>query len=493
MKRTEKPLSSVSTKLLRRPPVVTVMGHIDHGKTSLLDAIRKTDVAKQEFGGITQHIGAYQVEVTLPNTPEKKKITFIDTPGHEAFTKMRARGAGVTDIVVLVVAADDGVMPQTIEALEHTRAANVPLVVAINKIDLETARPREVKEQLVKAGVLLEGFGGDVPVVEVSAKKKKGLKDLLEMILLVAEMAELKANPDGLLEGAIIESRLNPKMGPLATVLVKQGTVKSGDEVYLGTRKEKIRAMFDENQRKVLKATPSTPVEVLGFSSVPPIGSALTGKKTEEVIKPQVKKEKDKKIRVVNLIIRADTEGTKEVVVDSLKKVPLKEAKVGILLAGTGDISESDIFLAKASEAIVVGFDVKLPSSVKTLAKAEKVEVKIYKLIYDLLEDLQKGFEERLASKVSKELVGRGEIIAQFQGTKARIAGVKVTFGSFKPGEAARLVREKRIIGKAKITTMRHLKEDIKTAKLGQECGFTFTPPLDFKIKDIVECYRAVK
>lgn len=484
---------SASIKLLPRPPVVTVMGHIDHGKTSLLDSIRQTNVVDQEFGGITQHIGAYQVEVALPGTPEKRKITFIDTPGHEAFTKMRARGASVTDIVVLVVAADDGVMPQTKEAIEHTRAANVPMIVAINKIDLKTARPKTVREQLVKAGVLLEDFGGDVPVVEVSAKEQKGIKDLLEMILLVAEMIDLKANFHGSFKGVVIESRLDVQKGPLATVLVKEGMLRTGDEVYVGAQKLKVKAMFDDQQRRVSKATPSTPVEVLGFSSVPPTGSVITGKKTTKVGKPLVKKRRAIKTRTVNLIIRADTEGTKEAVIDSLKNIPLKEAKVEVLLAGTGDVSKSDIFLAKASKAIVVGFNVGVLPTVVKLAETEGVEIKLYKLIYELLEDLEKGLKEMLTPKVTEELVGRGEIIAQFRGTEARIAGVKVTFGSLKLGEAVRLVRNGKVVGKAKIATMRHLKEDIKVAKKGQECGLTFDLPLDFKIKDVVECYRTGK
>lgn len=484
---------TISAKFLPRPPVVTVMGHIDHGKTTLLDSIRQTNVAGKEFGGITQHIGAYQVEVTLPKTLKKRKITFIDTPGHEAFTKMRARGALVTDVVVLVVAADDGVMPQTEEAIEHTRAANVPMIVAINKIDLETARPEIVKEQLVKAGVLLEGFGGDVPVVEVSAKEKKGIKDLLEMILLVAELADLKTDFRGPFRGVVIESGLDVRKGPLATVLVKEGVLKTGDEVYFGIKKEKIRAMFDDRQKKVFQATSSMPVEVLGFSSVPSTGSMITAKKTTEVVEPTVEKKRGRKKTPLNLVIRADAEGTKEAVVDSLKNIPLKEAKVEVLLAGTGDISKSDIFLAKASEAFVVGFNVKVPSTVTKLAEREGVEIKLYKLIYELLEDLEKGFKEMLAPRITEELVGRGEVIAQFQGTEAKIAGTKVTFGSLKQDELVRVLRNGKVIGEAKIVTMRHLKKDIKVAKTGQECGLTFEPPLDFKIKDVVECYRTVK
>lgn len=484
---------TISAELLPRPPVVTVMGHIDHGKTSLLDVIRQSNVADQEFGGITQHVGAYQAEVVLSDSPRKRKITFIDTPGHEAFTKMRARGASVTDIVVLVVAADSGVMPQTEEAIEHTRAANVPMIVAINKVDLEAANSKAVKEQLVKAGVLLEGFGGDVPVVEVSAKEKKGIDSLLEIILLMADLADFKASPRASFEGVIIESRLDSQKGPLATILVKKGTLKTGDEVYLGAKKEKIRAMFDSQQKRVSEATPSTPVEILGFSFVPQTGSAVAGEKATEAVKSLPEARIDRKGEVLNLIIRADTDGTKEAVVDSLKNISLERAKLEILLAGTGNVSESDIFLAKVSKAVVVGFNVGVPPAVRKLAQTEKVEVKLYNLIYKLLEDLEKNFEEMLAPKATEELTGRGEIIARFQGTETEIAGVKVTFGTLRRGKMVKILRGRKEIDEVKIATMRRLKEDVKIARIGQECGLTFDPSLDFKVKDIVECYRAIK
>lgn len=482
-----------SIKLLPRPPVVTVMGHIDHGKTSLLDVIRRSNVADQEFGGITQHTGAYQAEVVLPGSSGKRKITFIDTPGHEAFTKMRARGASVTDIVVLVVAADDGVMPQTMEAIEHTRAAKVPMIVAINKIDLEAANSKAVKEQLVKAGVLLEGFGGDVPVVEVSAKEKKGIDSLLEIILLVADLADLKANSRASFEGVVVESRLDSQKGPLAAILIKKGTLKTGDEVYLGAKKEKIRAMFNSQQKRVSEANPSMPVEVLGFSSVPQTGSVVTGIKAARLVKPLLVVKTDKGGEVLNLIIRADTDGTKEAVVDSLKNISLEEVKLEILLAGTGNVTESDIFLAKASKATVVGFNVRIPPAVQKLAQTEKVKIKIYNLIYKLLEDLEKNFKEMLAPEAAEELIGQGEIIARFQGTRAKIAGVKVTFGTLRRGKSVMVLRGGKEVDKVKIATMHRLKEDVKIAGTGQECGLTFDPSLDFKVKDIVECYRTIK
>jgi len=468
---------------LPRPPVVTIMGHIDHGKTTLLDRIRRTNVVAQEFGGITQHIGAYQVEVPLGK--EKRKITFIDTPGHEAFVKMRARGAQVTDIVVLVVAADDGVMPQTKEAIEHAKAANVPLIVAINKIDLETANPAQVKEQLVKVGVVPEEFGGDVPVVEISAKEGKGIEDLLEMILLLAELKNLQADFQKPFKGTIIESFLDRRKGPVVTILVQEGTLKVRDEVYWDGKKEKIRALFDDRGKALKTASPSTPVEVLGFSNIPPVGTIVSGEKREEKKEISAKK-KIKREKSFNLILRADTEGTKETILDSLKDYE----KVEVILAGTGDITESDVFLAKTSNAQILGFNIRVPPSVQRLAEAEKVQIKTYKLIYHLLEDLEKGIEEVFKVK-EKEILGKGEIIAQFQGTKARIAGVKVLFGRFKIGEKIQILREGEVVGETQIATMRHLKEDIKVAKEGEECGMTFSPPLDFRIKDVIECYRA--
>lgn len=482
-----------SASLPSRPPVVTVMGHIDHGKTTILDSIRQTNIAAQETGGITQHIGAYQVEITPPGSSEKKKITFIDTPGHEAFTKMRARGAMVTDIVILVVAADDGVMPQTKEAIEHARAAGVPMIVAINKIDLASADPNKVKEQLVEAGVLLEELGGDVPAVEVSAKEKKGITELLEMILLVAELAGLKADPRADFQGGVIESRLDPQTGPLATVLVKQGTLQVGDEVYWAGKKEKVKALFDDRRKRVARALPAMPVEILGLSSVPPTGAIIS----REPVTPRpssAKKRKTRRGKVINLLVKADTEGTKEAVIDSLKGLSLgKKAAVEIVFGGTGPVSQSDVFLAKVSEATIVGFNVDFPSPIARLAEAEGVEVKRHNLIYKLLEDLEKGFQEKLAPKPSGGLLGKGEIIARFEGTKAKIAGTKVVLGSLKPGERVRLLRDQEVVGASRIATIHHLKEAIKVAKEGRECGLTFDPPLDFKIKDIVECYRTEK
>ena len=468
--------------ILPRPPVVTVMGHIDHGKTTLLDCIRKTNVAAREFGGITQHIGAYQVEISFGR--EKKRITFIDTPGHEAFVKMRARGAGVTDIVVLVVAADDGVMPQTKEAIDHAKAAAVPLIVAINKIDLPTANPKMVREQLVKIGVVPEDFGGDTPVVEVSAKEGKGIEDLLEMIILVAELQGLKADYRKPFRGTVIESFRDKRRGPVVTILVQEGKLRVKDEVYSMGRREKIRAMFNDRGRRIEEALPSMPVEVLGFSSVLPLGTIVSGKKEEGEGEKILKKRRRREEKTFKLIVRADTEGTKEAILDSLKG-----RKVTVILAGTGEITESDVFLAKTSTAQILGFGVRVPQSVGKLAAEEGVEIKTYRLIYRLLEDLEKGIEQ-IFRKRGKTVLGRGEILAQFQGTTARIAGIKVLLGRLKLGEKITLLRRGEVVGEAEIATMRHWKEEIKIAREGEECGITFSPPLDFQIKDVIECYR---
>jgi translation initiation factor IF-2 len=491
------------SNLVPRPPVVTVMGHIDHGKTTLLDAIRKTNVVGKEFGGITQHIGAYQAEIKLAGSQEKRKITFIDTPGHEAFTKMRARGAQVTDIAVLVVAADDGVMPQTREAISHIKAADVPLVVAINKIDIPGVEPEKVKKQLVESGVLLEKHGGDVPVVEVSAKEGKGVNELLEMVLLVTDLKNFTADETGPFQGVIIESHLDNRRGSVGTVLVKNGTLKTGAEFLVGGLRGKVRAMTDDRGRKIDFAGPSVPVEVIGFNEVPEVGVMIgavgvgeRGLSQREDAEFLPSEETEKEIqayekKVLKIILRTDVEGTREAVVDRLKQVKPKEVRVKVVLSGTGSICDSDIFLAKATGGIVVGFNAGLSQAVSKLAEMEGVEVRLYKLIYELLEDLSKRSKKLLVSEGAEEVLGKGEIVAEFEGTKVRIAGVKVTDGVLRAEDRARIVRGEKVIGEGKIATMRHLKKDIQKSEAGRECGVTFSDEgLDFKVGDVVECYR---
>lgn len=499
----EKSASSQKPNFVPRPPVVTVMGHINHGKTTLLDTIRKTNVAGKEFGGITQHIGAYQAEVKLAGSQEKRKITFIDTPGHEAFTKMRARGAQVTDIAVLVVAADDGVMPQTREAISHIKEAAVPLVVAINKMDIPGVDAPKVKKQLVEAGVLLEGCGGDVPAVEISAKTGAGVNELLEMILLVADLKNLTVDKAGSFQGVVIESHLDNRKGLVGTILVRKGTLKVGEEILIEGRREKVRAMTDDRGVRVRFAGPSVPVEVIGFNKVPRVGAKVEAIRTGREVSDQKMDtrfrpaEGLKKLpeayekRVLKIILRADLEGTREAVVDRLEQIGPEEARFKIIFSGTGNICESDIFLAKVTGGIVVGFNVKLPPSVSKLAETEKVEVRLYKLIYELLEDLSKKAEKFLVTEVAEEVLGRGEIVAEFEGTKAKIAGAKVKDGVLRVNDKVRILRGEKVIGEGRIATMRRVKEDIQKSTAGEECGVTFSDKsLDFKIGDVVECYR---
>lgn len=477
---------------MRKPPVVTVMGHIDHGKTTLLDKIRKTHLVDKEFGGITQHIGAYQIE------HQDKQITFIDTPGHVAFSKMRARGAEVTDLVVLVIAADDGVMPQTKESLKHVRSAKVPFLVAINKMDLPQANPKMVKEQLQKEGVLVEDLGGDVVCVEISAKTGKGIDELLEMILLSAEMEELKADPNGPLEAVIIESKLDSRRGPLSTVLVKSGTLRIGEEIRVEDSLGKVKAMFNENGKRVKVAGPSKPVEVLGFKEVPKVGSAVVRMDGEPVTAiskksraaSKAKKEQKREFFAssedfassrLKIVLKSDVQGTLEAIVGNLP------GEVQVIFQAVGDVNESNVLLAATTGAEIIGFNVRVPSVVAKLAKTEKVGIKSYNVIYELLDDIKKQVTK---PEISEEILGEAEIIAEFEIKKERIAGCRVKKGKIGKTDKLRLKRGEEIIGDLKIKSMKRKKEDITEAKTGTEFGAVFISPLDFKISDVIIAHK---
>lgn len=473
-------IKKMKESLQETAPVVAILGHIDHGKTTLLSKIRERDLTKKEFGGITQHIGAYQVK------HQGKQITFIDTPGHVAFSKMRARGAKVTDLVVLVIAADDGVMPQTKESLEHIRAAKVPFLVAINKIDLPQANPKTVKEQLQKEMVLAEDLGGDVVCVEVSAKTGKGIDELLEMILLLAEMEGLRKDATGSLEAVVIESSLDYQRGPICTVLVKNGSLRVGDEVKAEGFLGKVKAMFDENGKRVKEAGPSRPVGVLGFKEVPLIGSKVAKVGASEATKKEVVKKKDKpKIFAdkgkFKIVLKSDVKGTLEALIDSLPD------EVQLIFQAVGDVNESDVLLAATTGAQIIGFNVRIPSGVVKLAETERVRIRPYNIIYELLEDIKRQLTK---PEISEEILGEAEIVAEFEIEKERIAGCRVKEGRITKEDKLRLQRGEKILGNMKIKTMKHKKEDITEAIKGKEFGAVFTPLLDFEIGDVIISYN---
>jgi translation initiation factor IF-2 len=472
----------VPKKTFSRPPIVAVLGHVDHGKTTLLDKIRKTRVAQKEAGGITQSIGAYQIRVKEQESGKTKTITFIDTPGHAAFSKMRARGAQVTDLVVLVVAANDGVMPQTIESIEHIRQAKVPFLVAINKIDLGGADPEKVKKQLADNGVKVEGHGGEIVAVPVSAKTGEGLEELMEMILLLAEMEDIKADPKGELEAVVIESKKD-KRGSVGTVIVRNGTLKVGDKIAVEKVSAKVRGLIDENGKPIKEAEPGKPVEVLGFSQVPPVGAMVT--KTETLLatlpSPQTKPEKIKtEEEKLKLILKADSLGSLEAVKGSLGD------KVLVIHSGVGEISESDVFLAKTTQAEIIGYQVKVTPSIQKLGEDEGVIIKTYNIIYELLDYLEERITEFFKPSSDEEAVGRAKIIAQFERGEERIAGCQVLEGKIRKRDQIQLQREDELIGEAKITSMKHQKEKIREAKQGTEFGAIFSPPLDFRLGDMI-------
>ncbi|MCS6923790.1 MAG: translation initiation factor IF-2 [Fimbriimonadales bacterium] len=494
-----------------RPPVVTIMGHVDHGKTSLLDYIRKTRVAEREYGGITQHIGAYQAEVN------GKLITFLDTPGHEAFTAMRARGAQVTDIVVLVVAADDGVMPQTVEAINHAKNAKVPIIVAINKIDKPEANPDRVMQQLTQYELIPEAWGGDTICVPVSAITGEGVDTLLEMILLVAELAELKADPKAEFQGTVIEAKLDKGRGPVATILVQQGTLKRGDILVVGKTWGKIRAMFDHTGKSVDAATPSMPVEVMGLSEVPVAGDKaervdseararqiveerLEAEKRPEVQRPTrrvnlaelFKQMQEGETRSLNIILKADTYGSVEAIRDALLKLEKPEGvELKIINANVGNITEADIDFAIAAEAVVLGFNVKVESNAQNKAKASRVDVRTYRIIYELLEEVEKALKGMLEPEFKEVVLGTAEVRAVFKLSKGIVvAGCYVLDGKIVRNAPARLIRNGEVIHESKISTLRHLKEDRREIPAGYECGLTMEGFSDYKEGDRIECYE---
>ena len=493
-------------KRVPRPPVITVMGHVDHGKTSLLDAIRKTNVTSREAGGITQHIGAYKVNY------QGKQIVFLDTPGHEAFTAMRARGAQVTDVAILVVAADDGVMPQTIEAINHAKAAKVPIIVAINKIDRPGANPDHVKQQLAEHELIPEDWGGDTIMVPVSAHQKTGISDLLEMILLVAEMQELKANPNLPAHGTIIEAQLDKGRGPVATVLVQRGTLHIGDTIIAGTSYGKVRAMINDRGEKVKKALPSTPVEVLGLNDVPAAGDILDStdektargvaekriaKKKEEEIKLNSKvslddlfqRIKEGEIKELNIVVKADVQGTIEALKASLEKIKNDEVKVAVVHAGVGAITESDVMLASAANALIIGFNVRPDANARKAAETEKVDVRTYRVIYDALNDVEAAIKGMLATKFKEVIQGRVEIRQLITISKLKIAGCYVVEGKVTNSSKVRVVRDGIVVHEGVIESLRRFKDDVKEVAQGFECGITLEKFSDLKEGDIFEVY----
>jgi len=466
--------------MMARPPVVTVVGHIDHGKTTLLDKIRSTRVASREAGGITQHIGASQIEFKTKEG-KLKKLTFIDTPGHSAFAKMRARGVEVTDLVVLVIAADSGIQEQTKECLDHIKAAKAPFLVAINKIDLPTANVDQVKAELAEIGVVPEDYGGDIVTVPVSAKSGEGIDELLEMISLMADLQELKADPKGELEGVIIESTLDSRRGPIATVLVKNGTLKLGEEIFAETIRAKVKAMRNWLGGMVKEAFPGDPVEILGFESVPPVGAAV-GRKPQE--RKAEKEKQEEREGVLKLLLKADVQGTLEAVLANLP------AEVEVVHTGVGEVTDSDVFLAQTTGAKIFAFNVKVSLPAQRVASQNKIKIFQTKIIYELLEAVQKMLQEKADPFADKEILGRAEIIAEFKVGDKRVAGARVLEGEIRRGQKALLCRQEAIIGEAVTASMRQRQEDIEKAEEGMEFGIVFSPPLDFQPGDVIISYN---
>jgi len=505
-------VSEDSGHLVPRPPVVTVMGHVDHGKTSLLDAIRETNVTEQEAGGITQHIGAYSAWTN------NRRIVFLDTPGHEAFTLMRARGSKVTDVVVLVVAADDGVMPQTMEAINHARAAKVPMVVAINKVDKPGAQPERVKKQLADQGLVAEDWGGDAVMVEVSAKQKKNLNLLLEMILLVADLQELKANPGRPASGTVLEAMLDKGRGPVCTVLVQNGTLRVGDSFLVGSVFGKVRAMLDYRGTPVGEAPPATPVEVLGLQSLP-----LAGDHFQVVSDPTKAKQialyREGKLRELNLarssrltlehlhdqmkagivkelpiILKADVQGSLEVIADSLSKLGDERVKIKVIHSAVGAISVSDVLLASASDSIILGFSVRPERKATELAQQEKVQIRLYTVIYDVMDEMKKAMEGLLEPTEREVVIGKGEVRQTFRISKiGTIAGLQVSEGRLTRVCSVRLLRDNVVVHEGRISSLKRFKDDVHEVKSGYECGIALENYNDIKIGDVIEGYVTEK
>jgi translation initiation factor IF-2 len=502
----------VPENLLPRAPVVTIMGHVDHGKTSLLDAIRSTDVAAAEAGGITQHIGAYQV-----TSPSGGRITFIDTPGHAAFTAMRARGAKITDIVVLVVAADDGVMPQTVEAIHHAKAAKVPIIVAINKIDKADAKPERVRTELLQHEIQVESLGGDTLEVDVSAKEKLNLDKLLDVIALQAEVLELKANPNRAAEGTVIEARLDRGRGPVATVLVQRGTLRPGDIVVAGSEWGRVRALMSDTGHSVVAAGPSMPVEVLGFNGTPEASDRLAAVETEararEIADYRARQKREilaarqtgmrgsleqmmSQLKTAGrkefpLVVKADVQGSIEAIVGALEKLSTEEVTARVIFSGAGGITESDVTLAQASNAAVIGFNVRAHKEAREAAEQSGIEIRYYNIIYDLVDDVKKAMSGLLAPTLRETMLGNATILEIFKVSKVgNVAGCRVTDGVVERGANVRLIRDSVVVHQGKLSQLKRFKDDAREVVAGQECGMAFENYQDMKVGDVIECYR---
>ena len=488
-----------------RPPVVTIMGHVNHGKTRLLDAIRQTNVMEAEAGGITQHIGAYQVEVN------GKKVTFLDTPGHEAFTAMRARGAQVTDIVILVVAVDDGVMPQTLEAIDHARAAGVPIVVALNKIDKHGVNIEVAKQQLADAGLVVEEWGGDTVCVPISAKEKTGIHELLENLLLIAEMEELKANPAQPALGVVVEAKLDKTKGPLATVLINDGTLRLGDTIVGGTTWGRVKAMFNDMGKRVRKAEPATPVEILGLGSVPQVGDTLQAVSDEsqahKLIEKRLKKKQQEpravnlsnlydqintgRVKELNIILKVDVQGSIEPIKGSLEELGTEEVQVRVIHSGTGNVTESDVMLATASKGIIIGFGISAGPGARRLAEIEGVSTRSYDVIYDLINDVSSALKGMLEPSYVEVIEGRTEVRDVFSaGRKEKVAGAYVTEGRVSRGASVRLRRGEQVVCESTVSSLRRFKDDVKEVATGYECGVGIKDFNDFQVGDILEFFK---
>ncbi len=495
------------SKLTNRPPVVTILGHVDHGKTSLLDAIRQTDVAAGEAGGITQHIGAYQVELN------GRLITFLDTPGHAAFTQMRARGAQGADIVVLVVAADDGVMPQTREAIAHAKAARVPIMVALNKIDKPNANVDRVKQQLAEQELTPDDWGGNTMVIPVSAKQKRGIEDLLEGILLVADNISIKANPGGKVIGTVIEAEVDKSKGVMATLLIQNGTLESGDIVVAGTTHGRLRALSDYKGKPVRKAGPSTPVAVMGLSDVPSAGdlfevvdsereARLIVAERQALAKSQAQTKKKMSLedlfanvkageaQELNLIVKADVQGSLDPIVSELNKLGEGEIAIKILYAETGNIGDNDVMLASASNAIIIGFNVQADVSARRMAEKEGVDIRLYEIIYRMTEDIEKALKGMLEPETKEKVIGRAQVLAVFSASKfGKVAGCRVTDGELRRNAKVRLYRSADLVYEGDMGSLRHEKDDVKEVKQGYECGVGFKSFSDIQVGDQLVCY----
>ncbi len=502
-----------------RAPVVTIMGHVDHGKTSLLDAIRSTDVAGGEAGGITQHIGAYKVKITKPDSPAfGREIVFLDTPGHEAFTRMRARGAKITDIVVIVVAADDGVMPQTLEAIDHARAAKVPIIVAVNKIDKPEADPSRVMNQLAARGVQATSMGGDTEFVEVSAKKRLNLDQLEEMICLVADVNEQKATPERPAVGTVIEAKLDRGRGAVASILVQNGTLRTGDSYIVGNTFGKVRAMFNDRGQEIKEAGPSTPVEILGLESIPDAGDTFLVMADRDKAKgiAQYRKMKEREaqlakssrvsleglaeqikqagVKDLNLILKGDVQGSVEVLADSMQRMSTEKVRVKVLHSGVGAITESDILLASASNAVVIGFNVRPDRKATEIAERENVEIRLHSIIYELQDEITKAMYGLLEPVFKENYAGRATVINVFKITKVgQIAGSQVTDGLIKRDNQVRVLRDGEEVWKGKIASLKRFKDDVSEVRSGVECGIDLAGYKDIKVGDVIEAFTTEK